>query len=134
MPLRKDDNWKSFFASRWFMLVGVILLLLLSIAYGRAYYQNYQVEQEIKRLENETIRLQAKKLETLDVLKYVQSPAYVEEKARTELNLVKNGEHVAIISGSAAPSIIGQENQKMLESKNLSNPRLWWNYFFAKYK
>lgn len=133
MPERKRSTWKHIFSSRWFMLMGLILLLLLSIAYVRAYYQNYQVAQEIKRLENEAVRLQAKKIETLDTLKYVQSPTYVEAKARTELNLVKNGEHVAVISGSGSNVASRQENKEMVISNNLSNPRLWWNYFFTNH-
>ena len=76
--MRSDSRLKSIFSSRLFIIFAVFLLLFLSVAYARAYYQNYQVEQEIGRLRSEAKRLEAKKIETLDLLKYVQSPSYVE--------------------------------------------------------
>ncbi len=110
------------------MVVGGILALFLLFAYGRAYYQNYQIQKEIDRLQAESERLEAKKLKTLDMLQYVQSPDFVENKARTELNLVKPGEHMIIIQGGTT-SAARQNSEPMLESE--SNPVRWWHYFFG---
>ncbi len=126
-----ENKLKTLFASRWFLAIALAVLLLLSITYARAFYQNYQVQEEIKRLQSEAKRLEAKKIKTLDALKYVRSAAYVEEKARTELNLLKEGEQMAIISGSAERLTAGQEKIKGVESNSLSNPIRWWRYFFG---
>jgi len=109
------------------------LLLFIIFAFGRAYYRDYLVRQEIDRLQTEVSRLQAKKLETVELLKYVQSPQFVENKARTELNLVKPGEQVAIIDGSSqGTKSTGQEVVKMVESNKLSNPLKWWKFFMGE--
>ncbi|OGH69406.1 MAG: hypothetical protein A2754_02690 [Candidatus Magasanikbacteria bacterium RIFCSPHIGHO2_01_FULL_47_8] len=126
-----ENKLKTVFASRWFLAMMAVVLLLLGIAYTRAAYQNYQVQAEIKRLQGEAKRLEAKKMETIDALKYVRSNAYVEEKARTELNLVKEGEQMAVIAGTKINSAAGQEKTKRVESSNISNPLKWWNYFFV---
>ena len=123
---------KKLFFSRWFFAFGVLVLIILSVAFFRAYYRNYQVEQEIKNLKEQINHLEAKRLETLDILQYVKSPAYAEEKARTELNLVKKGEQIAVITDSISDTDKGrQEKEKMVNSNYLSNPLKWWRYFFG---
>ena len=132
MPARSDSTWKKFFSSRWFVIVGGAVLLLLIFGYSRALYQDYQIRQEIRRLQCEALRLQVKRSETLEALGYVRSPAYIEEKARTELNLMRPGEKMAIVNGStSAPAPSRQPTEKMVESKNISNPLKWWYYFFG---
>lgn len=120
----------GFFSSRWFMGLAFFVLVLLLIAFTRAYYQNFQIQEEIKRLQSESQKLEARRIETLDLLNYVKSPAYVEEKARTELNMVKEGEHMAIITNQSGGNRNGQVRNTMLQSDNISNPLKWWNYFF----
>lgn len=132
MPPRQSRTWKDFFASRWYLLVGIILLGLILLASVRAFWQSYEVQAEINRLQAEAAQLQAEQFAASSTLEYVKSPAYVEDKARTELNLVQNGEHVAIIAGdTAAQPVVGQGPTPVVESNQPSNPQLWWNYFFG---
>lgn len=121
----------KFFASRAFLLVGIIVLIFLTLTYTRAYYQNYLIREEIKREQQKISSLQGKKLEIFNMLARVKSPDYVEEKARTELNLVKKGENVTVISGIQKATVSRQTENNVLPSKKYSNPRLWWNYFFS---
>ncbi|MFA6485829.1 MAG: septum formation initiator family protein [Candidatus Magasanikbacteria bacterium] len=133
MPSNREGKWKNFFWSRWFILMAGILLILVAFAFGRAYYRDYLVGQEIKRLQSEVNRLESKKLETVEVLKYVQSPAFVEQKARLELNMVKPGEQVAIIDGQTEyQNTTGQATAKMLEFNKLSHPLQWWRFFTGR--
>jgi len=126
---------KKLFLSRWFFAGGMVVLVFLSTAFFRAYYRNYQVEREIKNLQDEIKRLEAKRIETIDILQYVKSPAYAEEKARTELNLTKDGEQMAIISGgSASVNRGGQAKENLVNFTYLSNPLKWWRYFFGNVK
>jgi cell division protein FtsB len=127
--------WQTFFASRWFLIGGVVILVFLVISGSRAIYQNYQINQEIKQLQMETERLQAKRLETLNLLNYVQSSTFVQDKARTELNLLQPGEKMAVIpnKNQTAPKITGQEELGLVQSpESVSNPAKWWRYFFGK--
>lgn len=131
MPASSAKKWTTFFSSRWFIAGGTVVLLVVMFAFGRAFYQNYIIQQEISRLQKEVERLQGKKLQTFEKLQYVKSPAYVEEKARTELNLRKEGEQMAIIPPtSATTSVSGQKNEPMIELERFSNPLRWWRYFF----
>lgn len=112
------------------MGLAIFVLVMLTIGYVRAYYQNYQIQQEIKQLQAEASHLEAKRIETLDLLDYVKSPAYVEEKARTELNLIKDGEHVAIVNSGTPSRPSGQTEIPVVQSSVLTNPLKWWKYFF----
>ena len=122
-------TWKQFFASRWVAGFSLIIVGVLLIAYIRAYTQNNQIEQEIKRLQHEAAQWEAKKIETIELLDYVKSPAYVEEKARTELNMVKDGEQMAIVKLGKKTGD-GQSEIEVLKSSKLTNLRKWWIYFF----
>ena len=121
---------RKFLASRWYVLAGGILAFFLLFNYARAYYQSYSIQKEISRLQSEKERLDAKYLKTVELFKYVQTPEYVESKARVELNMVKPGEHAAIIQ-SAITSSARQTPRPVVTLK--SNPQLWWEYFFGKH-
>lgn len=125
-------RWKKFFGSKWFLFLGTVLFVFLLLGYGRMYYQNYLVNKEIARLQAEAQKVQAKKLEMLQLLEYAKSPAYVERQAHLQLGLVKNGEHVIVINTPAKKvfSASRQNIDPVVESDEPSNPRLWWKYFF----
>ncbi len=128
-----DRNGKSFFGSQLFVVIGAAVCLLLLIAVSRTYYQNYRIKMEIADLKSEAEKLQGKRLQTLETLQYVESQAFVEEKARTELNLQKNGEQTAIISRTNSLNSEyshRQENVSVVESETMSNIKKWWQYFF----
>lgn len=122
---------KKLFASRVFLLTAVVILIILGIAYLRAYYQNYQIQAEIKQMLEESGKLENKNAELRGLLERVKQNDYVEEKARTELGLIKAGENETIILGNhRTASSSGQTESAVLESAHPSNPQQWWNYFF----
>lgn len=124
----KDNNWKIILGSRLFMFVATIIAMMVMFGYARAYYQDYLVTQEIQQLQNQAKSLQAKKMELLEVLKYVKSDSFAEEKARTELNMVKPGEQVLVVPKSEVKGN-RQENNSMIGLSNISNYKKWWKYF-----
>lgn len=122
--------------SRWFLFGGVIILLVLGAGFLRAWYSQYQIQLEITRLQTETARLEAKRFELSKAITYAQSLNFAEEKARTELNLVKPGENVAVIgSGKVTPTrqTAGQQRGAMVQSTapELTPFQKWWAYFFG---
>ena len=129
----KDQSFvRRFFRSRLFLIILLVFITLVALSYARAYYQDYTIRQEIKTLEGEVQRLERKRLESLDILNYVMSDAFVEEKARRELNMKKPGEHVAIIEGqggglSTTPSLEAESEDPR---QDISNPLKWVYYFF----
>lgn len=132
MSESKNNNWKQIFYSRWFLLVLFALSILLIFSYIRAYYQEYKVRTEINGLREELDSLQSKKIKTMEVLKYVQSQAFVEEKARTELNLLKPGEKLAVIPSGSVKNSIGQPEADLIKWSNVKNPIKWLKFFFFK--
>lgn len=120
----------KFFVSRAFLILGIVVLIILTLACTRAYYQNYLIREDIKQMQKNVADIQDKKSQLLKLLTSVKSVDYVEEKARTELNLVKEGENVTVISGASSVPASRQVENNVLSSDKYSNPCLWWNYFF----
>ncbi len=124
----KGHAWKNFFSSQIFVIIVAIVAVMVVFEYARAYYQDYLVRQEIAYLEDQAKKMESKKVELLEVLKYVKSDNFVEEKARTELNLVKPGEQVMVVpQASNEPN--RQENEAVVRLKNIPNYKKWLNHF-----
>lgn len=125
---RTQSPFKKFFISRLFLIIMLVVAVFFAINYARAYYQEYKVKQEISALREEVKHLEQKKLESLKILKYVTSDAFVEEKARTELNLKKQGEQVVVVTGQEEEKKGVRAGNETGEIRYLSNPMRWWYY------
>lgn len=127
----QQSFFRRFFASRLFLIIGSIISLLFASGYGRAYYQDYKLKQEIRKLEEQVRMLESKKIESLSILEYVMSDGFVEDTARTELHLKKPGEKVMVVQGIQAPTT--KEHSIAKETgQPLRNPIKWWYYFLKK--
>lgn len=132
MSRASRNSWKSIFYSKWFLILNCIVLIVICYASIRNFYHDYQIQKEIKRFQEQAKMLETKNLETLEILKHVKSQNFIEEKARTEFNLVKPGEKVVVIHGSEKNNQnYGQIAQNMIEQEKVSNPVKWWRYFFG---
>lgn len=112
--------------------IGMVLVFLfLLVSFLRVYFKDYALRQEIERTQQDVNKLQKRKIESLEVLKHLQSDAYVEDRAREELQATKPGEAVLVVPGltvtSTAPTSVKIEAEVV---KPLSNPLKWWYYFF----
>jgi cell division protein FtsB len=132
----KQDQQSSigrFFSSRVFLVIALIVVSFFALGFARAYYQDYKVKQEIRALEAQVASLEKKKIESIEILKYVKSDAYVEDQARTELNMKEPGEQVVYLKDTGAPERINGEVGDLGETgQNLSNP-IKWVYYFMHY-
>lgn len=130
-PSRSQENFiKRFFSSYLFLLASVIVAFMVAFSYARTYYQDYQIRQEIKRLQEDARKLETKKIELLEALRYVQSPSFVEDKARTELNMAKVGEKALIIESTTSSTIYNRQTDKtMVNLNSVPNYMKWWNLF-----
>jgi len=133
MSIKKDDGqWKQIFYSRWFLAVLILLSLFLSVSYLRAFYQEYKIKQQIKELQSDLDVLKTKKIETMEVLKYVNSADFAEEKARTAMNMMKPGENVAFIPDSESSGYGGQTGSDLVKLPHNKNFIKWFKLFFDK--
>ena len=122
---------KRFFGSRLFLIIGIPLALLISFSYIQSYYSGYKVNQEIAALEKEIKTLEHKKIESMEILDYVMSKNFVEEKARTELNMKKEGENVLVFKNENTYLDRGLYKDDSTGQK-ISNPLKWLYYFTNK--
>jgi cell division protein FtsL len=125
---RSNTNARNFFASRLFLVVLLVITSIMALLYARAYYQDYMVRQEIKELQGDIEKLNTKKLESLKILEYVTSDQFVEETARTDLNMKKSGESVLVVPQNSQ-SAANTEAVYNFEADDLSPAMKWWYYF-----
>ncbi len=116
---------KAHRSKKGLLLILIAILLLIVLAYTRSLYRDYKIGKEIELLEQQVRSLQSKRIESMDVLQYVTSQQYVEDAARSELNLKENGEEVVFIN-DLLPS---QDAPKAEQKVRLNNSRKWWYYF-----
>ncbi len=120
---------------KWKNKIIFIILLIILIATGLNLYKSRlkksQINQEIIGLQGEIQNLEKQNLELNELIEYFNSDAYIEERARINLGLKKEGEKVVIL-----PEIqkVGDKIQVLGETENSekSNPKKWWDYFFKK--
>ena len=124
----KEQGRKFFFRSRWFVLFTAIAAFLVVLGFARAYHQDYLVTQDIERLRAQAKSLAVKKIELLEVLKYVKSDSFVEERARLELNMAKPGENVLVVPPTEVTDNRKAKNN-VVGLNNISNYKKWWQYF-----
>ncbi|MFB6226427.1 MAG: septum formation initiator family protein [Candidatus Paceibacteria bacterium] len=124
----KNKTIKKIFQSKLFLVVLIVLVFLVGSAAFRSLYRNYKVNREITRLEKKVDNLKKEKIESMKILEYVSSKKFAEKKARTELNLKKNGEKVMVIKDEDSQKKNGSEKKE----QQVSNPVKWWYYFTNK--
>lgn len=121
--------------------LGLAIIILISFPLAKNISQRYKISQEIKELEAEINNLENQNTNLKEFMDYLESDQFVEERARLNLGLKKEGEEVAVISGEssevqnngnkeegAATGIFGMEKEE--PAKPIGNPRKWWRYFF----
>ncbi len=131
--MNRNDNpsrVRTFFGSKIFLGCAFLLTLAFAFGFARAYFKDYAFREEVKRLEGEIDKLEKKKLESLELLKYVSSTSYLEDTARVDLNMKKPGEHVLFIDNT----LTAEQGRVVEETEGaggqpISNPLKWWYYF-----
>lgn len=129
------------FNQKTLALLGLSIIVLISFPLAKNISQRYRISQEIKELEAEINNLENQNTSLKEFIDYLESDQFVEERARLNLGLKKEGEEVAVINGEyseiknngnkeegAATGIFGMEKEE--PAKPVGNPRKWWRYFF----
>lgn len=125
-----DKKRRRFVSSRVFLLLLLGIFGFLLLANVRTYYRDYEVEAEIRELERQRESLSKKKLESMDILSYVMSDRFVEDTARTSLDMQSPGEKVAVIVVPEDERMnVGRPNRTTEPDDPFANPKKWWYYF-----
>ena len=126
---------KTVHSQRWIyasaLLVGVGALGAISYFYFQDFRRSREIDQEINRLEQEKDALQVRNVQLGDLLRYLNSETYAEQRARLELGLVKPGERVVVVPPQANPPPPAKSPPSPVEPST-SPLRGWWSYFFGR--
>lgn len=142
-----NTNRKKSFISRiiynqiFLAFLGLIIITLISIPLAKNISKRYKISKEVKELEQEIFKLESEGKNLKQLVKYLESDQFVEEQARLNLGLKKDGENVVVIKEKGR--IINPETGEIIEvddisglnfnqEEKLSNPKKWWKYFFSK--
>lgn len=114
-------------SQRFLAIVGLSFLVLILFPLAKTYSQRKLVEQEINDVKKEISDFESKNQELKEMINYLQSDQSLEEQARLNLNLKKPGETVVVINEKkiAANAVSPSD-----ETKDFSNLKKWWYYFF----
>ena len=127
--LRRLLGLKSFFA------VNLCILFLVALSFGREFVRNYEIDKEIKSLEDKATALEARNQDILQLAERLKTTDYLEEEARVKLGLMKPGEAVAVIPEPSAETAVPPAEQTSANgeapAKEKSNARLWLEYFLG---
>ncbi|OGY46449.1 MAG: hypothetical protein A2744_03285 [Candidatus Buchananbacteria bacterium RIFCSPHIGHO2_01_FULL_44_11] len=132
MASENETILKQVLKSKLTLLGGVIILSFILINLAQTWNRGKQIKSEIITLEEQAQNLKKDNLELTELINYLNSVAYIEEKARTDLGLKKEGEKILIIPKTETEKNLNQEagstKKELAESR--SNIQKWWQYFF----
>jgi cell division protein FtsB len=129
MIRRKKNNLsKKYLNQKLFALLLIILIVLISIPLAKNISKRYEVNIEIRDLEDEISGVEAKNKELGNLIDYLKSDQFLEEQARLNLNLKKEGEKVVIVKNETLATTSESNNPGV----EISNFQRWINYFFKK--
>ena len=128
---KNKGSIRRFLESPLFLIVCIPVAVLVAYGFIQSYYNGYKINQEISALESDIESLKHKNFELIDLYKYVMSDDFVEEKARTELNMKKEGENVLVFKNDN--DYVKNESDSYIDSgQRMTNPLKWWYYFTNK--
>jgi cell division protein FtsB len=136
--LYRNRRKKSFLSKILFgrlslLIISFLLLLIVALPLINNLKKQYKVNQEIKELEHELVLAEDKNNELKGLIDYLESDNFVEEQARLNLNLRKEGEDVAIIkdvSDDAGGVLSDNITYSQDKINNKNNAQKWLLYFF----
>jgi cell division protein FtsB len=126
-----------FLHSKSLVMILLIILFLMAVFFSKNWLRDYRVQQEIGQLEAQIKVLEAENLKLTELSQYFSSNFFIEEEARTKLDLKKPEEKSLIIKDFEL--LGGQKNTNQDNALNLalasqsvveSNYQKWWKYFF----
>jgi len=124
----KFQSAKKWLQSKFFLLAIIIVLSFLGLNFYQLWQQKRLVDLEINTLQQKMISVTEQNQELSQLIDYLNSTAYLEKRARADLNLKKTGEQAVVVSANQVTDELS--DQQLSTSQTLSNPKKWWRYFF----
>jgi len=139
MPAPQKNFLRRVLELRLFLVVNLLILLFLTLSFGREFFRDYQIQHEIQALQDKAEELETRNLEVTQLNAGFETEMFLEEEARLRLGLVDPGEQVVVIldEQNDQGSMINDQASEELKTQNsqlttvaVSNPKRWYHYFF----
>lgn len=123
--------------TKMILIAEFVLLSYMLYVLSTSLYKSYQVDNFIKRAEEDNAKLEKSNSLLIEDYEYYKSDAYKEKIAKQNFGLVRPGEEVIILAKSTDQTpVMGNEERADLLSKGyydkLSNPQKWFFFFFDR--
>ncbi|MFH1822232.1 MAG: septum formation initiator family protein [Patescibacteria group bacterium] len=138
VKINKKNIFKRIIYNKKFIaLIGFFVITIISLPLIKNLNKSYQVSIEIKELEQEINQIEYKNKDFKKLISYLESEQAIEEKARLNLGLKKEGEEVVIVNekiGMIDP-VTGEiieinETINELDLDEMVKYKKWFYYFF----
>ncbi|MCU0679807.1 MAG: septum formation initiator family protein [Planctomycetes bacterium] len=127
---RRPGLWLRIFGNQKALaILLVIILVVVLIPAVKNYQRRLAVNREIAEMKKDINSFTEENNNLKEIVGYLESSQAVEEQARLNLGLKKEGEQVVIIKDERNNNI--NETIKNQE-ENLNNPERWFRYFFGR--
>lgn len=133
LTLKKKKRAPQFPLSQFIAIIVITISLFLVVDFARRTAATYKIKNEAARLEEEVVAARARHQSLEARLSYVQSDAYVEEVARTQLKWAKPGETVVVVMATPQPTPSPSTDHPPVTADGtpLQSPwQAWWLLFF----
>lgn len=130
------------FHARWFYVVNILLICLVSFSFVREMVRSRDIAKQIQMLQNQSESLQTQHLAIGELKNAVQTETFAESEARLKLGLKKPGESLVILKNEKTKGVqinesnanreMGAIEENKPSQKSLANSTKWWYYFFNK--
>lgn len=109
-----------------FLAVAIIILIIIYSLITQifsAFHSGDRLTESLDKLHQLQVKNQALKKSLTEA----SSPEFIEQQARDQLGLAKEGEVIVVIPDELIHKILSQQSPN---SPRLSNPQGWWQLFF----
>lgn len=122
------------FNPKTLIILGLAIVIVISIPISKNISKKYNIDQEILELEKEITAMESANTDFKKMITYLESDSFVEEQARLNLGLKKEGEEVIVVESSDFSKEAGQKNilANGFGQGDKFFPIVWWDYFFVK--
>lgn len=133
MTMRTEKPWlRSITKFGTVFVIGVAVLFLLCLGFGREYLRNREIERNIHDLQVQNDELSGKQLIALSVIQSLSSEYYLEGEARAKHGLAKAGEEEVVIQQPEESAVVIDDKRD--DTGVTSNLGRWYYYFFNRQK